>query len=264
MSNVLLAWNNACDDGATFSDTSGTASKLGQAQLAQQWDHLASPAPASFTATMVGTPTIALVAVCSHNWTLAATVRVRGFSGGGGTLYDSGTISPWPAGVQQAWREGLRCNWVHKLSSATAAASWQVDVNDAANPAGFVRAGRFFAATNVWQPTINMQAGAGLGWESNYTTTKALSGAEWFVDVEPHRVARFSLANLATDEMLRNAFDLQRVAAGARREVVWQYDPADVEHAIRRTVFGRLRQLSAIEEPYFALMKTAFEVKELL
>lgn len=272
MSNALLAWNNAVLDGATFTNyltsasVDGDAPNMAALSLSKRWvSNGLTGTAAAFDVTLTGAPSIALIALCSHNLTLAATVRIRGYSAAyASTLYDSGTISAWATGVTAASRDGMRWNLVHKLSTATAATIWRVELSDATNPAGTIYVGRLFAAKSVWQPTINIAAGAGIGWETNTDTARALNGAEWHVDAEGHRVAKFMLDKLPTDEMLTNAFDLQRCAAGTRRELLLQYDPADTLHSVRRTVFGRLRQLSALEEPYFGALKTSFEIRESL
>lgn len=269
MSNTLLSWNNAVRDGDTFTNytvTAGDAANMANTSLSSRWVSSGlTGAGAAFDVTITGAPTVALIALCSHNLTLAATVRVRGYSAAyAATVYDSGTISAWAASVTAASTVGLRWNFIHALSAATAAVIWRVEISDSGNAEGTVYVGRLFAGKSVWQPTVNMLWGASIGWESNTEISKAFNGAEWFVDADGHRVARFNLANMPNAEMLANAFDLQRCAAGAQREAIWQYDPADTEQSVRRSLFGRLRQLTALEEPYAGTLKTAFEIKELL
>lgn len=266
MSNALLAWGNAVNGDTAFWDGSsspdGSVMHLGLPSLGLKW-RTTTPFGA-VSATLPASTTVQLVALCSHNLTLAATVRVRGYSAGGASLlYDSGTISPWVAGVTAASREGLRWNFIHKLSTATAGVIWSFEISDSGNPDGYLSVGRMFLATRLWQPTVNMLAGAGLAVESNTEIQKAVNGAEWFTDAEPHRVAKFGL-QVPESEMLTSGFDLQRTAAGSNREVIFQYDPADTEHSVRRSMLGRLRGLSAIEAPYYGTSKTAFEIKELL
>jgi len=271
MANILLSWNNAVAGGLyAYSDGwwtyDASITNLAAVSLSQRWvtPGLAA-ADTRCTLGFAGNPTVALIGLCSTNLSLAATVRIRASNSStfASTLYDSGTLAAYPAGVTEASREGMRWNWFHRLTTATAATWWRVEILDAANPDGYVSVGRLFAGTGVWQPTINMLAGAGLGWESNAEVMKALSGAEWIADVEAHRTLRFGL-QLPESEMLASGFDLQRVAAGSRREVVAVWDPSDGVHYVRRSMLGRLRTLSPIEAPYYATSKTAFEIKELL
>lgn len=271
MANALLAWNNAVDGGLyVYADGwwtyDATINNLGTVSLSQRWVTPGLVADDTrCTLGFAGDPAVAVIALCSHNLTLAATVRIRAsnVSNFASTVYDSGTVDAFATGVTEASREGLRWNFVYKLGAATAATYWRIEISDAANPDGYVSVGRLFAGLGVWIPSINMLAGAGIGFESNAEVMKALNGSEWFTSVEPHRVLRFGL-QLPETEMLTNAFDLQRVAAGSRREVVAQWDASDGVHAVRRSLFGRLRTLSAIEAPYYATSKTAFEIKELL
>jgi hypothetical protein len=275
MSNVQLAWDNAVADALQiYNDGYGiyndTLPNLGKESLALKW--VSSGATSSATrftfglTTTAGNPTIALMALCSHNLTLAATVRIRAstVSNFASLAYDSGTLNAFATGVTEASRKGMRWNYIHRLSTPTAAAYWRLDISDASNPAGYVSVGRLFAGQGLWQPSLNMLAGARLGWESNAESQKALNGAEWFVDAEAHRYVRFNTSTMPRDEMLASAFDLSRVAAGANREVVFQYDPADTVHSVRRSFMGRLRQLSALEEPQPLALSSAFEIKELL
>lgn len=275
MSNALLAWDNAVIDSLQiFNDGywnyDASINNLKRESLALKWvSPNATVSNTRFTCgfnTVAGAPTIAVLALCSHNLTLAATVRIRAstVANFASTTYDSGALNAFATGVTEASRKGLRWNYVHKLTTPTAAAYWRIDITDTANPAGYVSVGRLFAGLAVWQPTVNMLAGASLGWEANTDVQKALSGAEWFVDADAHRVAKFTTGILPRQEMLSSAFDLNRVAAGSRREVVFIYDPADTEHSVRRTIFGRLRQLSALEEPQPLALQGAFEIKEAL
>ena len=274
MSNALIAYNNELlnnnwtyigDGWATFA---GTSSYLTTLNLAQRWvtAGLTTADMRIGTITFAGNPTIAMLVLANHNLTLAATVRIMAsnLADFSVMVYDSGAVNAFAAGVTAASRTGMRWNFAHKLSTPTSATYWRIEFSDGSNPAGYLAAGRLAAFTSVFQPTVNMSAGAGIGWTDTSDVQVALSGAEWFVDREPYRSARFRLAYLTTDEMLRGAFDLQRVAAGARREIWFQYDPDDGEHSVRRSMFGRLRQLSAIEEPYANGLETGLEVKELL
>lgn len=276
MANALIAWDNAVVDACQiYNDGYGTYTatleNLKKASLAQRW---VSPGVAAadtrFTcgfAVFGVNPTIALVALCTHNLTLSATVRVRAsnVANFASTTYDSGTLNAYAAGMTEARRKGMRQNWIHRLSTPTAAPYWRFDISDSGNAAGFVSVGRLFAGTGLWQPTVNMIAGnTSLAWESNTEVQKALDGSEWFLDGEGHRVARFRLGDMPMAEMLDNAFDLCRAACSNKREVIFQYDPADTLQSVRRQMFGRLRTLGALEEANPLTARTLFEVKELL
>lgn len=271
MSNVLLSWDNAIVGGMTaYNDGwwtyTSTINNLATPDLSMKW--VTPGLAAADTRCTVGfteAPEVSMIGLCSHNLQLFSTVRIRGSSDPtfATVSYDSGTVQVNPVGTTYAALARLRRNYFHKLSTPLVLPYWRIEIVDTGNPDGFCSVGRLFVGTRVWQPSVNMLAGAGVGWESNSTTEKTIGGAEWTSGAEPHRVLRFGL-QLPESEMLANGFDLQRVAAGARREVVAVWDPADTVNYVRRSLLGRLRTLSPIEAPYYATNKTAFEIKELL
>jgi hypothetical protein len=282
MSNLLLAWDNAvlnsfnlyADGWWTFD---ASAANLGIESLSMKWVTPGLSAAATRLTCGFNIPSpysnqsVVLVALCNHNLSTSATVRVRASNYTDfvtdGPLYDSGNLAAYPAAAVSAGAAvlpGLRRNWILKLPSTVSAQYWRFEIIDGSNPDGVVTVGRIFAATRLWQPSINMLYGASIGWEDNSSAAVALNGAEWFTNVSGCRVAKFQLEPMPTTEMMANVFELQRCAATGRREVIFQYDPADTTEAVRRSMLGRLRQLSALEEPYYSRLKAAFEIKELL
>lgn len=272
MSNVLLAYdNNTQRTVGAFEVVDGWGNydssfiNLTSLSLAQRW---ISPglATADTRRTFRLGGTISMFGLANHNFSLGATVQLlaSNVSNFASLVYDSGVLPAYATGVTAASKAGLRCNFMHKLTTPTSAAYWRVAIADASNPAGYIAAGRMFAGTSILQPQVNMLAGASLGWEDKSEIQVALNGAEYFTDKEPCRVLRFKLDRLSLTEAMGGAFDLQRVAASSRREVWCQFDPADGEQSVRRSIFGRVRVLSPIEEPYVGSLATAFEIKELL
>lgn len=240
--------------------------RLATTNLRDRW--VSANATTSFTRVQWATQaqSVALVGLMSHNMSLSATIQLTASndSAFGSTLYNSGTINVWPAGVTAASRQGLRWNWWHRLPTPSTAQYWRIQITDTGNSAGFVSAGRLFLATKVWQPSINMLGGAGLGFESTPDMQTTVAGTEWIEAREAARYARFTLAQMPEAEMMDSAFDLLRVGASANREVLFVWETADGVHAPRRTLFGRLRNLSALEVPYATQVRGAFEVKEAL
>lgn len=271
MSNCLIAWDNAVSDGLVFYpwpvSVDQTLANLGTANLGEQWVTVGDATSSTrFDCTVAaGTATtVALFALCSHNLSLAATVRITGSNNSWSSLaYDSGTMPAFPVGTTEASRAGTRWNFWHRLSAPTACGRWRFEIVDTSNPDNSVRVGRLFAARELWQPSINLQAGASLGLDGGADVQTALNGAEWFTEREPFRVARFTLQQPSA-EMLSRGMHLNTIASGRQREVFFVYDPDDTVHSVRRSFLGRLRKPSAIEEPYFGRMKAAIEIKELL
>ena len=272
MSNCLIAWDNAVSDGLTFYPWPGavpqTLANLKTTNLNEKWISGSDATTDTRFDCTVGdgftTPTVALFALCNHNLSLAATVRITGSNNSWSTtVFDSGALPAYPTGTTAASRAGLRWNFWHRLSTPTACNRWRFEITDTSNVDNYVSAGRLFAARELWQPTINMLAGAGLGLEGGADVQTALNGAEWFTERQPFRVARFGL-DMPKAEMLSRGMALMTTTAGSQREVWFAYDPADTEHSVRRSFLARVRKPSPLEEPYADRLKTSLELKELL
>jgi hypothetical protein len=226
--------------------------------------------------------TVQAIALRKHSISLSGKYRIRAgttASVAASTVYDSGWTDAWPAvypfGAPE-WEDdtfwtgkysseeiqGYTSELDHLLAAACLARYWLVEIDDAANALGYVDIGRVFIGP-VWQPTVNMSAGATLGWESRTEVQEALSGAETFQERVPFRSARFSISMLGQDEAFSRAFELQR-RAGISREVLFIHSPNDTTHALRRRFIGRLRTLSALEYPSVDRNSVGFEIKETL
>jgi len=220
-----------------------------------------------------------VLALVNHNLGLGALYRVR--SGSSPTFattdMDSGWLAVWPAVYDTEdldwddpnyWegtytdseRQGYTWTLIHKLSGSLSARYVRVEIDDSLNELGYVQFGRVFIADG-YVPSRNMVVGANLGWEDDSEIDRAYGGAEYFDERDRFRVARFTIANLDTDEGYRGAFEIMR-QAGVTKEVLLQWNPADTKNAIRQSFVGRMRQLSPIEHPYPLAVSAAFEIQE--
>ncbi len=237
----------------------------------------------NFDIDLLSSKSIRLFGLVNHNFSLAATYRLRGanISDFSTTVYDSGAtfLNVWPVVYPYTSLEWEDDNWwsgqytaeqitgymaalIVILPSGTLARYWRLEINDTTNASGYVQIGRPFIGP-AWQPTVNMSYGAALGWETKTEIQEALGGAEYFQARTPFRVQRFGLDWMTQDEAFANAFEIQR-RAGIDQELLWIHDPDDTVHALRRRFLCRMRALSAIEFPYLDVNKSAFELKELL
>jgi hypothetical protein len=234
-----------------------------------------------FTVDMVNTKLVRLFAVVNHNFSLEAKYRLRGSNDATFSTftYDSAWQNVWPAvypSESVEWEsdswwtgtyslediDGYVPNLVVVLPQIYQLRYWRLEIDDAANTAGYVQLGRVFLG-EAWQPSKNASYGLSLGMETRTDVQESLSGAEYFQYRKPCRVTRFSLDYLSEDEGMANALEMDR-RAGIDKEVFWIHDPDDTVHAIRRQFLGRFRQLSPVEFPYFQTNKKAYEIKELL
>lgn len=285
MSNAVLAYGNNAD-GATLSGGSWTAGlplanlqdrTLGKVARAASLN----AADTQFDANFGGTRLFRVIALVNHNLSVAAQYRIRlatvaDFSS---TVADSGWLDVWPTvypfgtlpwGSPSLWRgkyaasdiADYTASLVYVLSKSINAQYMRIELSDPLSTDGYVQAGRLFAADG-WQTTRNMIYGASLVWEDPSEIQEALSGAEYFNKRKKRRAVRFELDAMTQSEAMSQAFDIQR-RVGVTEEVFFLWDPSDTTHAIRRQFLGRLRTLSAIENPGPDRWRNPFEIKELL
>ena len=277
MANALIAFGNQTDGGLL----SGGAWRA-TLPLTNLQDHrigkVARSADLSLTSTKFSidiglNKTVRVINLVGHNLSLTARYRITT------TGVDTGWRDVWPVVFDSSNLEWESVNWwtgkfvvdqiqgftwnlMHIFDGSTPGQVWTVELDDGSNSAGFVQIGRLFIG-DAWQPKVNMDYGAGIGWETDTDVQKALSGAEFPNRRTPYRVVRCSTSWMSEDEGMGNAFDIQRLM-GIDGEICFVWDPDDTLHAIRRQFLARLRTLSPVENPYVAIHKTAWEIKELI
>lgn len=285
MANAIIAYGNQID-GATLSGGSWLTTlpltnlqdrRLGKVARSSS----AAEVHTTFDIDFTGTRLLRVISLVAHNFSTAATYRIRTSSTAdfSTTVSDSGWADVWPVvypfgtlpwGSPNFWTgkyseaeiAGYTATLVYLLPSTISARFIRVEIRDTTNAAGFVQVGRVFASDG-WQPVRNIIYGASLAWESRTTVQESLSGAEYFDERKSFRVARFELPVMSEAEAMANAFEIQR-SAGVNKEVLFIWDPDDTVHALRRQFLGRLRTLSAIENPGPDRWRSPFEIKELL
>ena len=285
MANAIIAYGNQIDS-ATFSGGSWLTTlpltnirdrRLGKVARSSS----AAEVHTTFDIDLTGTRLLRVIALVAHNFSTAATYRIRTSATAdfAAAVSDSGWVDVWPVvypfgtlpwGSPNFWTgkysedeiAGYTASLVYILSSTISARYIRVEISDTSNAAGYVQIGRVFAGDG-WQPVRNIVYGASLAWESRTTVQESLSGAEYFDERRSFRVARFELPVMSQAEAMANAFEIQR-SAGVNKEVLFVWDPDDTVHALRRQFLGRLRTLSAIENPGPDRWRSPFEIKELL
>lgn len=265
MANILIGYNNYIDSATLSGGTWNAAypqSNLKDRRLAVVSRTTAATTAAATVAIDLGSSRrVRTVGIVNHNLSSAATVRVSAGATSGfvTTTYNSGALPAWtlPSAADLATP---RPTFTVALDSAQR--YWRVEITDNGNPAGFIQVGRLFFA-DALQPTINMENGAVMGFETDTLIERSLSGAEFF-DVRPtRRTLSFSLPSLPHNEAFGPALDVVRLS-GVHNEVLVIPDSADIAHRARRDFLGRLRQLSPIEQPFNGVGSLSFQVSELL
>lgn len=220
-----------------------------------------------------------LVALVNHNFSTAATYRFRVFSDAGFTTlqYDSGVLNvfdvlytevseDWDSGnfwdltLSAEEREGLTATMIHVLDQQWTDQYFKLEIFDSSNTDGYLQAGRLFIGPG-WIPVTNMDSGASVGFDARDQIDEAISGAEYFEARKAPRVAKFNLPYMEDSEGWQIAFEIQR-RQGTTEDVFYMWDIEDSINILRRSFLGRLKSLSAIQQPYTTKTATSFEIKE--
>lgn len=237
-------------------------------------------ASTKFDAALTKDRPIRVVVLVKHNISTAGLYRIRGslVSDFSSTVYDSGWQDVWAANSSLTidWEEdnywdglptaedieGFNANLVHVLDYPIVARYWRIEIDDTTNADGYVEIGRLFMASQ-WQPPTNMVYGAALGYDTTTSIDAALNGTEYFDSRTNFRTFRFTLENLSYDEGHARALEAFK-RLGIDNEVFIIPDPEDTTQMLRRAFLGRLKQLGALEYPYFDKTRAAFDIKEII
>lgn len=192
-------------------------------------------------------------------------------------VYDSGLIDAWPLIYPPRvlpW--GMPGNWDGKISDEDAvgypmlrlivlaapvfAQYGLIEIVDTANPAGYLQAGQFVPAAG-YQPSLNMEYGAKLAWESATVRQETDGSGTVFYPKTSRRSVAFGFNAPEQDEALALMFDLQRRLA-LDKQLLFVFDPTDTYHAHRRSFLGVFRTLQPLAFPDYLHNTTGFEVVE--
>lgn len=221
---------------------------------------------------------VSFIALVRHNLSLAGSVRITiGSTAGGADLYDSGWQDVWPAVRPLPVQGWFAPNWWHgkltdeerALVSAdhsvllplpVLARYLRIEIDDQANPAGYVEAGMLFIADG-WRPAVNIDWGYSLAWQDKTAVEEADSGMEFFGQKARRRRASFRLSHMSTDEAMGRAFDLDG-QLGISGDLYYFTDTDDLLHKLRRSFLGRLEQTSEISHASYDRHGKAFQLIE--
>lgn len=142
-------------------------------------------------------------------------------------------------------------------------ARWiRIDITDVANPDGMFRAGRLYVS-NAWQPSINMQYGWSNGWDDASPITET-RGRNLIPNAKPPiPVVDFSLAFLSEDEMLTNAYEIDRVR-GASKDMLVITNPDASVHLQKHMFYGLMSNGRKISNKQYALYEISYALKGLI
>lgn len=225
---------------------------------------------------------IDVVALVAHNLSADANIRIsaNGTSSFAPPAFDSGWIPMWPDGFlpseQLEWEDdnfwlgtlseeavaGYRTPFSYFLASTQSYQYWQVEIDDTANPDGYISIGRVFLGL-AFVPTINMSYGVGLQVNDATTYETSLTGEEFYDSRQRYRIYQFSLDWLTESEAYQNVLDMQRLM-GTSGEIFVNGDPDDLSNKPRRSFLGRLQNISPVVHDHYSSYSTKIEIKEIL
>ena len=284
MANTIIGYQNRID-AATFGAYGSWSTTLPLTNIkTRQLSKKARSTNAANSSTRIRFSTdieriVSTLGIIAHNLTVAATWRYRVYSDSAYTtlVYDSGTLDVWPSSPYGTYEwEDIHFwdltptdeeiayytkNLIYVIPSIVSAQYYQIEFFDSSNSDNYVELGRIFMGS-TYQPVLNMNLGASIGYESPTIIDTAMSGAEFFDRRESFRVAQFTLDHLTYAESILNN-DIMKIS-GTDAEILYIWDDADALNLQRRAFLGRLRTLSPISQPYNTRYQTTYEIKELL
>lgn len=187
------------------------------------------------------------------NLTSDATVRfMLGTTAGDDDVYDSGPLTGIEPGYQQL---------VHVLDAEVTARHFRLEIDDAANPDGFIRVGLAYAGP-VFQPERGLSYGASFGVAGMRRDITTRGGQLYPSALYQQRQWDVSLDFLREAEMYDEGLEIQRHAE-IGGNVLFVPRPGNLQ-AQKETVFGMIQSRATFGFPNYAQRAWPFTVTERL
>lgn len=284
MARVLILYDNAADSG-TLSGGSWSLS-LSYMQDPRPTRRARSTsldlANTVFQIALTTVRTFKALAFGPTNFTSSARYRIRAYSDPGLTMetYDSGWTDvgtqavpsldlPWEdpnfwTGVQPIDDpDNAGIFVVHLFEEDETAKYWAFEIDDQANPEGFVEIGRLFMGLG-WQPSINYSPdGNNFRFIPNTTVQTSLGGTRYFTRRKSARSILLPFPYLPDEEVWADVYRIQSIS-NLDKQVFVISDPDDTLNRNKRSFLGNLAELPAIQLFNVGLASTAFEITEAL
>lgn len=281
---VTLAWPNLIGE-TTLSGGSYTAAlplsrakSTPLARVSRSADLALSST--QFTAEFPRRRTISSFALCNHNLSVEAQIRIRVYNDVAQLQYDSDWLQVWPPVYntldlewedENYWfgtpteeeRSQFTPTFSHIFDDVTQAFEVHVEIDDQTNADGFVQFGLVVFA-QAWQPTININYE--VEWDHDDQTgirTADDKRSEYF-DVGPKpRTVRMTFEALNEDEAFAEVYLKQRIN-GIHGQVLFVYERPQTIYSIQRTFVGRLESTNPIRHPYPDIYGYSLNLREVL
>ena len=176
--------------------------------------------------------------------------------------YDSG----WVNALRFSFIGDTPTNWGEQYPvmfafDAITARYGTLEINDTANAAGYVQAGRLFVGGG-FQPTNNAEYGRQRGRTDLSSSVKSISGKKYSTARRRPRTVDMRFPVLSAAEA--NHLDEMADAVGTTEEVFYVPDPADMELSQRQGFLAHMRELGALEDSFYENVATPYRLEEKL
>jgi len=176
--------------------------------------------------------------------------------------YDSG----WVNALRFSFIGDTPTNWGEQYAvmfafDAITARYGTLEINDTANTAGYVQAGRLFVGGG-FQPTNNAEYGRQRGRTDLSSSVKSISGKKYSTARRRPRTVDMRFPVLTPAE--GNHLDEMADAVGTTEEVFYVPDPADMELSQRQGFLAHMRELGALEDSFYENVATPYRLEEKL
>jgi len=176
--------------------------------------------------------------------------------------YDSG----WVNALRFSFIGDTPTNWGEQYPvmfafDAITARYGTLEINDTANTAGYVQAGRLFVGGG-FQPTNNAEYGRQRGRTDLSSSVKSISGKKYSTARRRPRTVDMRFPVLSVAEA--NHLDEMADAVGTTEEVFYVPDPADMELSQRQGFLAHMRELGALEDSFYENVATPYRLEEKL
>lgn len=261
MSNIILCYTNRADSATLAGGSWSGALPLANlknsdiSKVARSSD--ATLASTQFTIDMGAAKTVRAIALVGHNLSTAGKWKL--------TSSDAAYNSGWLNAVQLTFRGDTPSNWgaqyalIHVPANALSARYLQIEIDDTANTAGYVQAGRL-VIMNGLQPAKNASYGLRSGRTELSTVETTPSGKRFPTVRRRPRKETFTL-NWLTQTEADQVHEFQ-AEVGITEEVLYIPNPADAAFTQRYGFLGYMRELSEIEFPYVLTRSVALQLEE--
>lgn len=171
--------------------------------------------------------------------------------------YDSGTLTfGAPPNLASYARRAAYLLLPYRMTNRRV----RITIEDPGNAA--FRIGRLMVGT-CWQPPRNFDLGYRLGFLDDTKVSRTPTSQTTTSSRVPIPFAEFTIRHLQQDEILTNAYEIQR-AYGSSQPVLVCLDPEDDRHLQRKLIYGLVSDLQPLSGPYHDLWEAGFRVEAML